>query len=82
MAFDNTRAALVEFEKGEPKRSKLWDKAHSMKGVEAAEKADAVALRKVQEAFYLDTKDINSHSNCLTVGIKYLREIADKTEAK
>jgi hypothetical protein len=36
------------------------------------------AEKKVKEAFFEDTKNVNSYDNCMIVGIKWLRELVEK----
>lgn len=74
--FDNTRKALIEFDAGAAERQRLWDSIESNQDVEAAVAADNAAKNKVREAFYEDTKDINSKENCMCVEVDFMRRLA------
>ena len=79
--FDNTRKAFIKFDKSAAKRKKLWDSVNSNADVEAAQKADHDALALVQEAFYEDTSDINSHDHCTRVDESFMRRMANRAPA-
>lgn len=74
--FDNTRAALVEFDAGKPEREAMWQpKAlKTLADCAKAEAAEKKALEKVQLAFYQDTKHINCLDNCRRVDIGFMRQ--------
>lgn len=74
--FDHTRAAVLEFDAGIPSREATWSQVQTNTDVDVCERLDFQALRKVQEAFYLDTKHINSRDNCLRVDIDFMRRMA------
>ena len=74
--FENTRKALVEFDADAKTRQMNWCLIETQEDVIECEARDARALRKVQEAFYKDTSDINRLENCYLVGIKFMREVA------
>ena len=75
--FENTRLALVEFDKTAAKRQRLWNSAASNEDIFAAEKADADALADVQTAFHKDTFDINSREHCARADEQFMRRMAN-----
>lgn len=74
--FPNTKAALVEYDAGVLARDKAWKDVDSNEAADAAEAADNAALAKVQDAFHLDTQDINSRDNCALVDLDFMRKMA------
>jgi hypothetical protein len=75
-AFDNTRLALLTYELGYWEREADWASVESDLEIERCAANDAAALRKVQEAYYQDTKHINSLENCLLVDLQFMRRMA------
>lgn len=73
MKFPNTAKALIEYDAKAPEIQKLWDDADSGQTINAAEEADMAALRKVQDAFYKDTKFMNSLEDCRRLNLHYLQ---------
>lgn len=69
MDFPNARAALEVWLQGQDDRSRAWDRVECNDDVWAAERADNEALAKVQEAFFEDTKPINSLDHCRLIHI-------------
>lgn len=74
--FANTKAALTEYDAGAAARSKAWNDVDSNEAADAAEAADKAALAKVQDAFHLDTQDINSRIQCALVDLDFMRKMA------
>ncbi|MFC5511026.1 hypothetical protein ACFPOU_07795 [Massilia jejuensis] len=74
--FNHTAAALLAFDAGAAKRAQAWDTVETNADVDAAELADAHALRAVQEAFHRDTAEINSLANCYRVDLGFMRRMA------
>lgn len=81
--FHNTRAALADFDASAPSRAAAWDAISSLptreeilSALNAAEAADAAALRAVQLAFHADTSAFNSLQNCLIVDLEFCRRMA------
>lgn len=74
--FDRTAAAIVEFDAGRAMRELNWQRAETNEDVESAQTIDDLALREVQNAFHLDTQDINSVSHCRQVDIAFMRKCA------
>ena len=69
-----TRKALAEFDRTGPERDARWKAVESDADIAEAEKMEAEALRKVHEAFYRDTRDINGYENAMLVDITTLRQ--------
>jgi hypothetical protein len=67
--FPATRAALTEYDKKTPALEKAWGEAWTTEQIRACQKLSAEALTPVQTAFYLDTCDINSKENCMSLDI-------------
>ncbi|MFK3740909.1 hypothetical protein [Massilia sp. TN1-12] len=74
--FNNTAAALIEYDAGAAAREGAWNRVEQNVDADAAQQADLLALRKVQEAFHKDTSDINSLDNCYRVDIDFMRRVA------
>lgn len=74
--FCNSRAALAVYDAGAAERAAAWDEIETNEDVATAEALDASAKRRVQEAFYEDTKHINSLENCLRIDVESIRRIA------
>jgi len=81
ITFENTRQALAEFDATQAARDKAWTTVETAMDVLAAETTDRVALRKVQEAFYKDTMDINSLDHCYLADIGFMRYVSRKGQA-
>lgn len=75
--FENTRKALQEFDETAAQRAQAWSVVETNDEVGACEVADNAALNKVREAYYLDTKDINSKDNCMRVDLEFMRRMAE-----
>ena len=69
-----TKAALEEYDASLPSRDKLLDNVRSDADVVKWNREEQIALDKVREAFYEDSKDRNSRSNCMLVDLPTLRE--------
>lgn len=76
--FENTRKALVEFDEMAAQRAHAWTTIETNDEVEACAAADTAALNKVREAYYLDTKDINSRENCMRVDLEFMRKMVER----
>lgn len=68
--------ALLEFDRTAPERKALWDKIASSEDFVIAQKADADALIKVQDAFYEVTKQRNSLADCRLATVEFMRHLA------
>ncbi len=75
--FAHTKYALAQFDLGKDARAAAWLSITTEEGVYDAQRADEEALRKVQDAFYLDTQDINTQDNCRQVDIAFMRRMAE-----
>jgi hypothetical protein len=74
--FGHTAAALLVHESGAAARAQAWGSIETAADADAAEAADADALRLVQLAYHRDTCDINSRGNCLRVDLAFMRRMA------
>lgn len=77
--FQNTAKALIEYDADEPRREDLWspESIQCDSDVFVAEAAEAEALRKLQDAFYEDTKSFNTLAGCHSVcDIAFFRRLA------
>jgi len=74
-SFNNTAAALIEYDAGKAARDSAWNKVEKNQDVEACEAAEKEALRKVQEAFHKDTHDINSLDHCYLADLAFMRRM-------
>lgn len=74
LKFTNTQAALATYDADTPRREALWQDAKTDADVDAAERADAEALQRVRDAYWEDTKDINSRDH--RADINFMREMA------
>jgi hypothetical protein len=72
--FDNTRAALQVYDADKPRLLQLFESIDSNEDVYAWEAAEKEALDKVRVAFHLDTKDVNSLSNCMLADVDFMRK--------
>lgn len=75
-SFSHSAAALIVFDAGVVQRARAWNAVETVEDVAAAERADSIALRAVQEAYHRDTSDINSLANCYRVDLGFMRRIA------
>lgn len=69
----NLRAALAEYDAGKPARDQMLDNAQSDLDVEKWRELEDGAAEKVRVAFYEDSKDRNSLSNCQACSLQWLR---------
>jgi hypothetical protein len=74
-SFEHTAAALVEYDAGKQARDNARNRVERNEDVDAAQEADLMALRKVQEAFHKDTHDINSLEHCYHADIAFMRRM-------
>ena len=72
----NPAAALISYDAGKPARELSWQMAESNADVERAELADKLALCSVQDAFHVDTHDLNNKDHCRQVDIAFMRRMA------
>lgn len=77
--FNHTRQAIAEYDRTAQERQQVWDSIQTSEDVDIAERIDEAALRAVQDAFYEDTKDINTLSHCRRVDIGFMRRLAEST---
>lgn len=73
----HTAAALAKFDASEPARDKAWKEAQTTLDIACAEQDDRDALSAVQDAFYLDTQDINSKENCRHAELQFMRRMIE-----
>lgn len=76
MAFKNTAAALEIYDRSAAARAQAWQDVETEADVTKAHTADTVALIEVQEAFWQDTKHINSRQNCALADLDFMRRMA------
>ena len=74
--FTHTKAALAAFDAAQAGLDALRDGVKCNADVEAWEAACIAELRKVQDAFYEDTKAFNRPDNCHRVDIAFMRRVA------
>lgn len=74
--FSQTAAAILVFDSTAAERRRAWNEAETNEDVAAADKADAQALRLVQDAYHRDTSDINSLANCHRIDIDSMRRLS------
>ena len=75
-SFSQSAAALIVFDAGADARARAWSTAETAEDIAAATRADALALRAVQDAYHRDTSDINSLANCHRVDVDFVRRMA------
>ncbi len=75
-SFANTRAALIEYDAMAAHRDHLFNTVESNADVAAWEQVCLDDLNDVREAFWHDTKDINSRDNCMRVELEFMRKCA------
>lgn len=68
--------ALAIYDAGLAQREHNWRAVETNEDVFACQHADEVALNLVREAFYEVTKDRNSHSSAMCIGIHFARKVA------
>ena len=78
--FKHTKQALIEYDVGYLERSKAWDEAWDSKAIAACQIADRVALEKVQNAFFLDTDEMNSLEKCRLATLAFMRQCVGMDE--
>lgn len=71
----NTRKALEIYHQTKPERDKVWSEVNSNEDVFLAEEMEAQATKRVQEAFYGDTKEYNSYEDCLRIHVEDIQLI-------
>lgn len=76
MSFDHTRAALAVYDAGAAERSGMWDQVQTNEDVAVIEREENKALRLVQDAFFKDTKHINSREHCRRADLAFMRRMA------
>lgn len=74
--FENTAKALAVFDAGKPARDEAWSQINNDTDVANVEADELAALRLVQEAFYEDTKHINSLDHCYRADLQFMRRMA------
>lgn len=75
-SFGQSAAAILVFDAGAVQRIRAWSSAECAEDIAVAERADAEALRAVQEAYHQDTSDINSLASCYRVDVDFVRRMA------
>lgn len=78
----HTKTALAEYDKGANERERLFIAIIDAKSLDAWETRVKEDRRKVQEAFYANTKDFNSHDNCLLVTESFVRNYVGASHEK
>lgn len=76
--FVRTRLALEHYDKDQGRRDHLIYAAKTNEDVAFWELEEKLALSKVQRAFWLDTKHINSKDKCRIAGIDFMRKCANR----
>lgn len=76
--YQFTIAALARWEREHEKLSERWDDAKTDEDVKQLRSLEDRLLRRVQYAFYTDTKTINSLNRCQKMSIDQIRQIAIK----
>ena len=81
-SFTNSKAALVIYDADDPRRLALCnaisDAPDPMKACDVWEAAEKEALEKLQQAFWEDTKDINSREICRLADVGTLRRCCEE----
>ena len=75
--FPHTAAALIQYDAGIAARQLAWDTVQTNADVDAAVARGELALRAVQDAFHLDTHDINSKDHCRLADLAFMRRMAE-----
>ena len=78
--FTNTRAALVVYDAQQPARTARWTTVDTEEGIWALDAEEKAALVVLQEAFHKDTAHINSREHCALVDVKFMRQMASRSE--
>lgn len=73
--FDNTIKALAEWDAGEQARKAAWNGIETALDLATCQANEAVALARVQNAFYQDTYHINQMDHCRLVSIADIRKM-------
>jgi hypothetical protein len=74
--WSGVRAALAEFDAGQPALDAAWEAADTNEAVRACADAQDAALIKVREAFYEATKDRNNWGQAKLAGLAFIRRCA------
>lgn len=74
--FARTRAALEVYDAGEAARKKMWDEARDAKAVRLAVQKDEDDEFVVRDAFFEDTKDVNSRGHVDAADLAFIRKCA------
>jgi protein-disulfide isomerase-like protein with CxxC motif len=75
--FKRTREALAVYDTSAAERQARWDRVNTTDHVEEAEHQDRLALEAVQEAFYQDTRNVNSREHCALADIAFMRRCVE-----
>jgi len=75
--FPRTRAALQVFQERLPEFDRKFSTVQSNDDMVSWQKSYKAAEDNVREAFWLDTRDYNSHSVCMVVEIQHLRNLVN-----
>jgi hypothetical protein len=75
--FPHTAAALAQFDAGVAARQLAWSTVQTNADAEQCDFRDKLALRAVQDAFHLDTHDINSLEHCRLVDEAFMRRMTE-----
>jgi hypothetical protein len=74
--LQHTLDALKVFDEGRAARAAAWENLRTNADTDAAFKADQDALEMLRQAFYADTKGLNSLDHCRMVDERYIRYAA------
>jgi hypothetical protein len=74
--FPNSKKALKEYDKMLPTFNAMADAVQTDADVYGLMIKEKVAVDKVREAYYQDTKDFNCRDNCMLCSIAFIREMA------
>lgn len=74
-SFDNSRAALAKYDEGQAERAGAWRRVETNEDIIKCEAMDDAAKHLVQDAYYEDTKHLNSRANCRRIHPDDVRRI-------
>lgn len=78
--FPHTKKALEEYDAGLATRLKFYDLTSNNEEFWIVWYGEQAAIRAVQDAFYEDTKDVNSLEKCRSTTLDYLRPLVSRYE--
>ena len=80
MGLERTKVAVAAWDADKPRRDALWSAAMTNEAVYAAQADEKTEADKVREAFFEDTKDVNSrdHAALIHPDDPWLRRLLSK----